>query len=591
MKEKPLPQSKKLYGLLMFTIFFLMTSLISLAQEVTVFTDKDDYWPGEWVIITGSGWTADDSVLITLTHIDPNIPDHSHDPWYVAPDENGDIYDEWFVLDQELGTAFHLTALGFNTGWFAETWFTDGQVKAKTQTSGITSTINYAVYNNPDDCSGTIVTSGSVAITDGNTNIYNVGNNERLLITAAPYSDQGGIFQGWYNTNNLLLTTDLSFCTDNSLTNIIAQYSEECTPPTSYGVTGTGTYCAGESGLEVGLSGSETGVDYQLYVGGTTVVGSPVAGTGSAISFGTQPAGTYTIVATRVAGGCTTDMNGNAVVTENLIDPGEIAKGATNPGPGCGSLNPNAAGTAASGSTDASGSGTIIYQWENSTDESIWTEISGATEISFNIPTISETTYYRRVATSTLNGVACSATSNVLEYVVNPLPEVTSISPGGTTEVCVDATLQLSNTTAGGVWSSGDEAIATVDATGLVTGVAEGTVTISYSVSNEFSCEKSASKTVNVYALPAAPTANNEIVTYDGTEQTASATVPSGFEVDWYTTETGTETTTAPAGTNAGTYTAWAEARNTTTGCVSERRTEVTLEIEKRPITITADAK
>ncbi len=592
MKEKLLPRSKKLFGLLMFTISFLMLSLISLSQEVTVFTDKDDYWPGEWVIITGSGWTADDSVLITLTHIDPNIPNHSHDPWYVAPDADGYIYDEWFVLEEELGTAFHLTALGFNSGWVAETWFTDGQVKAKTQTSGITSTITYIVYDNPNDCSGTIATSGSVAITDGNTNIYNVGKNERLLITAAPYSDQGGIFQGWYNTNNLLLTTDLSFCTDNSLTNIVAQYSEECTPPTAYTVTGAGAYCAGAPGLAVGLALTQTGVNYQLYLDGTTAIGSPVAGTGAAISFGIQPAGTYTIVATRLAGGCTTNMNGSAVVIENTIDPGEIAKGATNPGPGCGTLNPNFAGTVASGSTDASGSGPISYQWEDSTDESIWTEISGATEISFNIPTISETTYYRRVATSTLNGVACSATSNVLEYEVNPLPEVSSITPVGTTEVCVNATLQLSNATVGGVWSSSDETLATVDeTTGLVTGITEGTVTISYTDTNEFDCSKSANKTVHVYALPDAPTANHVTVTYDGTEQTASATIPTGILIDWYTTENGTNSTTAPTGTNAGTYTAWAEARNETTGCVSSGRTEVTLEIEKRPITITADAK
>jgi hypothetical protein len=86
------------------------------------------------------------------------------------------------------------------------------------------------------------------------------------------------------------------------------------TPPSAFSVTGGGSYCSGGSGVEVGLGGSEPGVNYQLYIDGVAS-GSPVAGTGSAISFGNQTiAGSYTAVGTKTAGGCTSTMTGNAVV-------------------------------------------------------------------------------------------------------------------------------------------------------------------------------------------------------------------------------------------------------------------------------------
>jgi len=73
--------------------------------------------------------------------------------------------------------------------------------------------------------------------------------------------------------------------------------------PTAYSVTGGGSYCAGGTGVAVGLSNSETGVNYQLKKDGSNV-GSAVAGTGSALPFGNQTgAGTYTVEATIATGG------------------------------------------------------------------------------------------------------------------------------------------------------------------------------------------------------------------------------------------------------------------------------------------------
>jgi M6 family metalloprotease-like protein len=85
--------------------------------------------------------------------------------------------------------------------------------------------------------------------------------------------------------------------------------------PSAFNVTGGGSFCTGGSGVAVGLDGSESGVNYQLIKDGAND-GSPVAGTGSAISFGNKTAaGNYTVKATKVSTSCSNDMNGNVNVS------------------------------------------------------------------------------------------------------------------------------------------------------------------------------------------------------------------------------------------------------------------------------------
>ncbi len=81
-----------------------------------------------------------------------------------------------------------------------------------------------------------------------------------------------------------------------------------------------------------------------------------------------------------------------------------------------------------------------------------------------------------------------------------------------------------------------------------------------------------------------APVAGNITVCYDGAVHTGSATVNADEVVDWYDASTGGVSTTVPSGTTAGTYTAYAEARNTTTNCISAARTLVTVVINPLPI-------
>ena len=133
--------------------------------------------------------------------------------------------------------------------------------------------------------------------------------------------------------------------------------------------------------------------------------------------------------------------------------------------------------------------------------------------------------------------------------------------------------------------------------TGAVTYAAgwNGTTTITASAAG---CNGPATTTLSITAisLPNVPTAGNNNKIYTGIANTTSisATPADGATIDWYAAATGGSALSTgsnlyiPTAVNAGTYTFFAEARNTSTGCVSASRTAVTLTINKVVLTITA---
>lgn len=73
------------------------------------------------------------------------------------------------------------------------------------------------------------------------------------------------------------------------------------------------------------------------------------------------------------------------------------------------------------------GTGTIIYQWQQSPDNISWTSISGANNPAFNPPTIVTGQIYYRVDL-TVNGAACNdPNSDSQSVTVNPLPVTSAI--------------------------------------------------------------------------------------------------------------------------------------------------------------------
>jgi len=106
-----------------------------------------------------------------------------------------------------------------------------------------------------------------------------------------------------------------------------------------------------------------------------------------------------------------------------------------------------------------------------------------------------DTVYY-----TVTNTFGCSTTVFTIVSVVAP-PAVDTIS--GPMSICAGSAVSLADATAGGIWSSSDGSIATVDATtGVVTGMMAGSASVSYTVSSGVGCTTTVSSGITVNGVP-----------------------------------------------------------------------------------------
>lgn len=255
--------------------------------------------------------------------------------------------------------------------------------------------------------------------------------------------------------------------------------------PTSYSVTGGGTYCAPGTPPSVGLSNSQTGYSYQLMLNGSPVGTAIPGSTGTPLDFGTQATGgTYTVVASNT--GCTYTMSGNAVVVSyNTVTP----------------------------SVTISASATTICTGSNVTFSAIATNGGPSPIYNFYVDgSLKQSGVNNGYVTNTLtNGsvVNCTMTSNNtcqttntstsgnIVMTVNPgsTPPAPAAIGGATKQCTIGAYNYVTCATTGGVWSSTNPSVATVSnaPAGKVTAVANGTTIISYTVSGGGGCTNSSS--------------------------------------------------------------------------------------------------
>lgn len=93
------------------------------------------------------------------------------------------------------------------------------------------------------------------------------------------------------------------------------------------------------------------------------------------------------------------------------------------------------------------GSSTYFYQWQESTDNITYTDITGQNAVTFSIPTLATTTYYRvKIAQdiANINNNFCSTLSDIYSVIVSPLPNA-PISNGNQI-ACANSTTSLSVT-------------------------------------------------------------------------------------------------------------------------------------------------
>jgi uncharacterized protein YjdB len=275
-------------------------------------------------------------------------------------------------------------------------------------------------------------------------------------------------------TYTIVATNTTTFCVNNMSGSAIISINPL---PTVYAITGGGSYCAGGSGVGIGMANSDIGTTYQLY-NGATPMGAAVAGTGAAIAFAPQTvAGTYTAIATNTVTACTNSMSGSALVSINPI-PAAIA-GAT---------------TVCVGSsntfTDASAGGswtsvnTAVATIGSSTGAAVGIA-TGTSTISYTLPT------------------GCAITTTIT---VNSLPAAIG---GAAPVACVGATAALTDAVSGGTWSSSNTAQGTVSLSGVLTGLSAGNPTITYALPS--GCFTTITATIN--ATPGAITGTTNVCT------------------------------------------------------------------------------
>lgn len=332
--------------------------------------------------------------------------------------------------------------------------------------------------------------------------------------------------------------------------------------PFAYDVSGGGQYCSGGAGVIVGLNGSETGIQYQLLLNGSST-GAPVNGTGSAMDFGLQTTpGTYTVIGISTAM-CNNNMNGNAVIT---VNPLPVVYNVTGGGDYCDGGSGLPVGL--SGSDNG-----ISYQLQyNSTNEG--TPLAGTGTV-LNFGDFLNAGTYSVIATDTTT-TCVSNMNNPVTIVIDPLPLVYNVIGGGaycsggtglsvslaTSEPGITYTLYLDGTSTG------------LTLPGDVTGIsfdnltAAGTYTIE-GINNVTNCVSgmNGSVTIAVNPLPVIDSlyihpltscvANNgEITVY------ATGTLPLEYSIDAVTYSTDSVFTDLPSGS----FTVYVQDAN---GCVN----------------------
>ena len=263
-------------------------------------------------------------------------------------------------------------------------------------------------------------------------------------------------------------------------------------------VSGPTTFCQGGSVVLTASGGTSYAWNNSINAAANTI----------------STSGTYTATVTNAAGCSAT----TAPITVNVL-PAPAASISAN--------GPTAFCEGSSVVLSANGAGT--YVWSN-----------GSTASSIAVNNSGSFTY----TVTDANG--CTTTTTPTAVTVTALPVVASIV--GANTVCEGANTLFTNASTGGTWSSSNAAVASVDATGNISGVAGGNAVISYTVTNN-GCSTTQTKAISVQTAPATSIAVSGPTTFcAGGSVVLTAATGNGY--NW----TNSSTAQAITVTSSGTY-------------------------------------
>jgi hypothetical protein len=267
-------------------------------------------------------------------------------------------------------------------------------------------------------------------------------------------------------------------------------------PAASITPTGPTTFCVGSDVL-MNASPTGAGLGYQWQLNGVNIAGATTT------SYTATNGGNYTVIV-------------NQSLCDSTSLPVTITVDSAYAAPVTGSA------IVCIGQTTTLSSASTGGVWSSSSAAIATVSAAGVvTGVSAGIVTITYTV---------TNG--CGTASALYAMTVN-IPTTLPASTG-TASICTGASTTLANAMPGGVWSSGNTAIATVNAGGLVSSLAAGTVNISYSYTNGLGCISNAIRVVTVNPIPAATISpSGTVVICAGVSATLTASPTIGHTYQW----------------------------------------------------------
>jgi MBG domain (YGX type)/Bacterial Ig-like domain (group 3)/Galactose oxidase, central domain len=119
----------------------------ALFNAARIWTDKDDYVPGDNVILSGSGWKANENVY--LYAVDDTTEAWTYGSTVTADANGGFVVDPYFIVQLvQLGANFHVTAVGAQSAMQADVKFTDSVGSATITTVNGTPKANFGPPTN-----------------------------------------------------------------------------------------------------------------------------------------------------------------------------------------------------------------------------------------------------------------------------------------------------------------------------------------------------------------------------------------------------------------------------------------------------------
>ena len=193
------------------------------------------------------------------------------------------------------------------------------------------------------------------------------------------------------------------------------------------------TVCSGED-IILDASASVDAVSYLFYLNGAAQGSAQAAATRTLSAVDVSDNATITVIAYN-ASGCSTSATLN--IRLNSFGGTNSISGSQSV---CAGETPTILSNVSSSTVDRSADGAAVaYQWQSRQGANPFTDVLSANSLEFTPSAVSTTTDFRRLITSTYNGVTCTVTSNIVQLTVTggSVPTASASSGNVNNVLCV----------------------------------------------------------------------------------------------------------------------------------------------------------